>query len=427
VRRGHSYPWHDAGWRTPAFRDLVIYQLHVGVFWAVDAMGRDRRDRYGRFLDTLEKIPYLRKLGINAVQLLPIQEYDGDFGLGYAGLDYFSPEMTLQVEDADELQRHLDIVNAMLAQASQPPLSLADLAPGPNQLKCLVDLCHLSGIAVIFDLVYNHVGGGFDGRSIFYYGRQREGDDNRSLYFTDKGWAGGKVFAYWQAPVRQFLVDNARFFLDEYRIDGIRYDEVSVATAHGGDNFCRDLSATVRHHCPQAVQIAEYWHEDRDRAVRSPSREGGLGFGAALADGLRDAVRAALGQAAAGAGAPVDLNQVRDSLHPPPGFPDAWRAVQHLENHDVVRWDYDRHVARAPRAGAGRSLEPTFLVRPGAQPGSDCASARGTGHPDAVHGPGVPGGQTLARRCRALGPVPDLVERSCRRGSPHGGLPAVRR
>lgn len=346
VRAAHSYPWHDAGWRPPAFRDLVIYQLHVGVFWGADLRG----PHYGKFLDVAARIPYLRELGINAVQLLPIQEYDGDFGLGYAGLDFFSPEMVYQVEDQAELVRHLQTVNALLAERSQPPLSESDLAPGPNQLKCLIDLCHLNGIAVIFDLVYNHAGGGFDGQSLWFYDRQPWGDDNRSLYFTDKGWAGGKVFAYWNAGVRQYLIDNARFFLDEYRIDGIRYDEVTVIHHHGGDRFCRDLTSTLRYHDARAIHIAEYW--DWDRAFPVTPAPAGLGFDAALGDGLRDALRAVLAEAAGGAGAPVHLDRVRDALYPPAGFPAAWTAVQCLENHDVVRWDYEAQRPRAPRVPA---------------------------------------------------------------------------
>jgi 1,4-alpha-glucan branching enzyme len=347
VRKANSYPWHEAGWNPPAFHDLIIYQLHVGVFWAVDGWGRDRRRHYGRFLDTIERIPYLRDLGINAIQLLPIQEYDGDFGLGYAGVDYFSPEMTFQVEDPAEISRHLSVINAMLAERGHPPLASADLAPGPNQLKCLIDLCHLNGIAVIFDLVYNHAGGGFGDRSLFFYDRQAWGDDNRSLYFTRAGWAGGKVFAYWKAPVRQFLIDNAVACLAEYPIDGIRYDEVTVIHHNGGDDFCRDLAGTVRYVRPQAVQIAEYW--DWDRAFPITRSPGGLGFDAALGDGFRDAMRGVLGQASGGADADVNLDRVSDALRPPDGFPAAWTVVQCLENHDVVRWDYSTNRPRAPR------------------------------------------------------------------------------
>ncbi|HEY6562476.1 MAG TPA: alpha amylase C-terminal domain-containing protein [Polyangiaceae bacterium] len=347
IRAPHGYPWHDSAWRTPSFHELVIYQLHVGVFWAVDADGQDRRRRYGKFLDAVERIPYLRDLGINAVQLLPIQEYDREFGLGYANLDFYSPEMTLQVEDPIELERHCRFVNGLLQERGAATLSLSDLAPGPNQLKCFIDLCHLHGIAVIFDLVYNHAGGGFSDRDLHFYDRQPPGDDNRSLYFTDRGWAGGRVFAYWQDGVRQFLIDNACFFLNEYRIDGIRYDEVTVIHDHGGERFARDLTSTVRFLRRDAIQIAEYWGWDRAAAVTpAPS---GLGFDAALADGLRDELRQVLALAAIGNGAPLPLDRLRDALYRPAAFPAAWRAVHCLENHDVVRWDYERRVPRAPR------------------------------------------------------------------------------
>ena len=82
IRDPETYPWRVADWTPPRFRDFIIYQLHIGVFWAVDAAGQDRRRSYGRFLDVIERLPYLRDLGINAVQFLPIQEYSGDFGLG---------------------------------------------------------------------------------------------------------------------------------------------------------------------------------------------------------------------------------------------------------------------------------------------------------------------------------------------------------
>ena len=71
-----SYPWHDAGFRPPDFRDLVLYQLHVGVFYAVDGQGRDKRRRIAKFLDLLDRVDYLRTLGVNGIQLLPIQELD---------------------------------------------------------------------------------------------------------------------------------------------------------------------------------------------------------------------------------------------------------------------------------------------------------------------------------------------------------------
>ncbi len=343
VRDPATYPWHDQGWMPPAFSDLIIYQLHIGTWWAQDAAGADvRATQGGSFLSAIEKLPHLRGLGITAVQLLPVQEFETRFSMGYNGVDYFSPESEYLAVPAD-LPRHLANVNAMLAGFGKPALAAADLASGVNQLKCLIDLCHLHGIAVILDLVYNHAGGGFDANSIWFYDRQANGNLNNSLYFTDQGWAGGEIFAYWNQWVSQFLIDNARFFLTEYRIDGIRYDEVRVIENNGGRTFCQDLTQTVRATSAGAIQIAEYWNPDRPSAVAPPAA--GLGFDAELGDGLRDALRGLLGQAAGGASAPLDLSSVAGALTTPAGFSDAWRIVQCLENQDLTYAGHD---------GAGR-------------------------------------------------------------------------
>ena len=93
VRDPASYPWHDQGWRPPQFSDLIIYQLHIGTWWAQDATGQDvRATNGGTFLDAADKLGYLRDLGVTAVQLLPVQEFETEFGLGYNGVDYSSPE-----------------------------------------------------------------------------------------------------------------------------------------------------------------------------------------------------------------------------------------------------------------------------------------------------------------------------------------------
>ncbi|HEX2164940.1 MAG TPA: 1,4-alpha-glucan branching protein, partial [Thermoanaerobaculia bacterium] len=264
VRDPGSYPWHDQGWRPPAPRDLVIYQLHVGVFHAVDAEGRDVRGRRpGKLLDLVPRLPYLVELGVNAIQPLPVQEYPSEFSLGYNGTDYFSPESDYQVEDEEELARHLAAANALLAAKGRPPLALADLRPGPNQLKAVVDLCHLHGIAVIFDVVYNHAGGGFDDRSLYRFDRHPRppGSNGDGLYFSGAGWAGGLVFDFARPEVRRLLIDNALFLLDELHADGFRYDEVTVIDHFGGWSFAQELSAAVRAAAPHALQIAEYWND----------------------------------------------------------------------------------------------------------------------------------------------------------------------
>jgi 1,4-alpha-glucan branching enzyme len=182
--------------------------------------------------------------------------------------------------------------------------------------------------------VYNHAGGGFDDQSMYFMDRRVRRSNTDSLYFADRGWAGGLVFNYRQDSVRQLLIDNARFLVHEYHADGLRYDEVSVMDNNGGWFFCQDLTGTVRYAEPSAVQIAEYWNDWRWLAVEPPP--GGMGFDAALADGLRESVREAVRQVSYGRDVPVNLDAVRDGLLRPYRFPDAWRAVQCLENHDIV-------------------------------------------------------------------------------------------
>jgi 1,4-alpha-glucan branching enzyme len=312
--------------------------------------------RRGRFLDLLGRLDHLRELGVNAIQPLPIQEFPSEFSKGYNGTDYFSPETDYQVTDAGELAAYLDTANALLARHGRGPLALDDVRTGPNQLKLVVDLCHLEGIAVILDVVYNHAGGGFDDASLYFFDRQHRGDlpddDYRDhVYFSPWGWAGGVVFDFRDPGVRRFLIDNARFLLDEFRVDGFRYDEVSVCANHQGWAFCQELADAVRRHRPEAIQIAEYWNDWRWQAVVPPPH--GMGFDAAPSDVLRRAVRGALAQAAWGAR--VDMGAVAGALHPPHGFPDAWRAVQSVEDHDVVYAGREARVAALADHGNARS------------------------------------------------------------------------
>src|SRR3984893_4588480 len=212
------YSWRDETWQPPKFNDLIIYQLHVGTWWAQDETGRDvRKLRGGTFLDVVEKLDHLQNLGVNAIQLLPIQEFETAFSMGYNGVDYFSPEEKYFVP-ADQLGWGLACVTNVHAPFGKQPLTELELSRGVDQLKCLIDLSHLHGIAVIFDLVYNHAGGGFDDHSIWFYDRQPNDNQNNSLFFTDHGWAGGQVFAHWNDWVAQFLIDNARFFFSEFSL-----------------------------------------------------------------------------------------------------------------------------------------------------------------------------------------------------------------
>src|SRR5262249_3642783 len=150
-------------------------------------------------------------------------------------------------------------VNAMLAKKRCPALTLPQLTGQVNQFKAFVDLCHLFGIAVIIDVVYNHAGGNFDPQGIDYFDLPPVSDKTNSIYFSPADWAGGRVFAFAKLDVQEFLAGNAKMFLQEYHADGIRYDEVTAIDQNGGWFFCQKLTDAIRKAKPEAIQIAEYW------------------------------------------------------------------------------------------------------------------------------------------------------------------------
>ena len=123
------------------------------------------RHRVCKILDVVDRIEYFADLGVNAIMPLPFQEYQGENSLGYNGTDLFSPEMDYAVPAA-ELAPYVARVNRLLAAKGFAPLTAAQLTGQINQFKAFIDLCHLYGIAVIADVVYNHAGGGFDDQSI---------------------------------------------------------------------------------------------------------------------------------------------------------------------------------------------------------------------------------------------------------------------
>jgi 1,4-alpha-glucan branching enzyme len=359
VRARDSYPWHDEGYRPPPFHELVVYQLHVGVFSARDADGHDiRRGRVAKLLDVLDRIDHLARLGVNAIQPLPFVEFHGPWSLGYNGTDLFSPE-TDYVVTPNHLTRYLTLVNRLLRARRLPSVSHGDLIGGVNQLKAFVDVCHAYGIAVLADVVYNHAGGDLDVHSIDYFDLPAVPASDNNLYFSAAGHAGGRVFDYSDPGVRSFLIENAVMFLDEYHMDGLRFDQVTVIDEHGGGTFCQDMTSTLRHRKPSAALIAEYWGDPgwRWRAVHRPPD--GLGFDVGYADGLRRAVRGVLAQAAGGADAPLDLGPLRRALQRPWNYQHAWQVYNSIEDHDIVL-DRDGAEPRVARLAGGDTSRSWF-------------------------------------------------------------------
>jgi 1,4-alpha-glucan branching enzyme len=142
------------GFVTPDFTNMIVYQIHIGTY-AIRKPGVS-----STFLDVIGKIPYLVELGINVLQPLPVDEVETDPSMGYDGADYFSPDFPYVVTDATALAGHLETINGLLESKGLKPLvELGDIESGHAQLKALIDLCHVYGIAVAFDVVYNHAGG----------------------------------------------------------------------------------------------------------------------------------------------------------------------------------------------------------------------------------------------------------------------------
>jgi 1,4-alpha-glucan branching enzyme len=243
-------------------------------------------------------------------------------------------------------------------------MTLRDLAPGHAQLKAMVDLLHVYGIAVMFDVVYNHAGGWAhtykvpesvaaggvlhgDDQSLYFWDRAvgtgSDGvlDNNQSLYFSSQGFVGGLSYALWNRDVRGFLKNNARFHLEELHADGFRFDEISMLltmnTASGWE-FCSELTAEVRAQNPHCLQNAEYW--PGEYGVPAPrvvaQVEGGLRFDAVQHDGLREAIRCAVATAASGSDARIGMQGIALALWPT-GFVHAWQTIPCVENHDLVK------------------------------------------------------------------------------------------
>jgi 1,4-alpha-glucan branching enzyme len=186
--------------RTPAWNELLIYELHVGTFTS-DPAGPQGR---GTFRSTIGKLDYIRGLGFNAIQLMASAEFPGDVSWGYDPANIFAIESSYG---------------------------------GPNGFRDLVDAAHAHGLAVFMDVVYNHMADSdlviwqFDGWNI---------DDCGGIYFyqderkrTD--WGNNRP-DYGRAEVRQFLRDNAMRWLDQRRCDGLRWDATGqIRTVYGHD------------------------------------------------------------------------------------------------------------------------------------------------------------------------------------------------
>jgi len=353
IRSATAYPWHDSAFVTPDFNNMIIYQLHIGTY------NPSAPGVASTFLDVIGKIPYLVVLGINVLQPLPVDEVETDPSMGYDGADLFSPDFPYVVTNPVALNAYLGTINGLLTAKGFSPLGLQDITAGPSQLKALVDICHIYGIAVVFDVVYNHAGGftvngRLDDNCIYYWDRARNvGNNNDSLYFTDQDrGTGGLSFALWKNDVCQFLINNAVYYVSEFHVDGFRYDEISgllSMNCDSGWSFCCNLTDTLRYVKPRLLQNAEFWpgevgnYPKSAQSIVTSTGSGGAGFDVVQHDGLRGAVRGAVQASSFEQNAAVNFDAIAANLRPQ-GFAHGWQAVPCVENHDIVKVGSDLRI-----------------------------------------------------------------------------------
>lgn len=248
-----SYAWQTQGYTSPAWNDLVIYEMHVGTFF--DTPG----GAPGDFASVASRLDYLADLGVSAIQVMPIWEFAGDFSWGYNGAY---------------------------------PFSVESVYGGVDQFKYLVDEAHARGIAVFLDVIYNHWGPSdmdmwrFDGWNengwggIYFY--------NDARAFTP--WGDTKP-DYGRGEVRQFIRDNVLSWLTESRVDGLRWDGTSVMRkgALGDDPSAWSLIQWINDEInatqPWKMQIAEDMFDAPNDWITKDTGAGGAGF-----DGQWDAL-----------------------------------------------------------------------------------------------------------------------------------------
>lgn len=206
-----AFPWDDASWKNPPLCEYVVYELHVGTFTET-----------GTFDGVIERLPHLQDLGITAIELMPVIEYPGDRDWGYDGVNLYAPHHAYG---------------------------------GPEGLKRLVAACHRAGVAVILDVVYNHLGP--EGNYLQDFG----------FYFTDRyktPWGDAINFdGAYSDPVRRLFCDNALYWLTEYHIDALRLDAVFAIYDFSSSHILKDISIAV-HRQAKALKRDAYLIAESD-------------------------------------------------------------------------------------------------------------------------------------------------------------------
>jgi maltooligosyltrehalose trehalohydrolase len=235
-----SFCWSDTAWRGIPQRDLIFYELHVGTFTTE-----------GTFDAIIPILPELADVGINAIELMPVNQFPGNRNWGYDGVY---------------------------------PFAVQNSYGGPDGLKKLVDACHAAGIAVFLDVVYNHLGpeGNYFTEFAPYFSSKHVVPWGDAINFDDD----------WSDGVREYFTDNACFWLENYHIDGLRLDAIHMVYDFGAVHFWELMREKVNR-AEQKMGRKFYLIAESDlnspKVVKTPEL-GGFGFDSQWLDDFHHAL-----------------------------------------------------------------------------------------------------------------------------------------
>jgi 1,4-alpha-glucan branching enzyme len=279
VQAAGPYRW--APFDPPRFEDYLIYQFHVGTF---AGRGDEHATGWATFAQVESKLGYIREMGFNCIQPLPVQEYAMDRSWGYNPATFFAPESSYG---------------------------------SPAELRSLVDAAHDKGLAVVFDVVYNHFG---DRDNVLwqYDGYSRSPGSGGIYVEGGQPTPWGEGPAWWREEVQDYFLQNARMYLAEYRADGLRFDATTLINGL----FLREVVGRLREEFPDRYLIAEHL-PDHPWIIRE-----GRFCATWRADAHHETQRALAGQ--------DPVNKVRGILGWD-GYDHAWNLVKYtLGSHDDI-------------------------------------------------------------------------------------------
>jgi maltooligosyltrehalose trehalohydrolase len=239
-----SFHWTDDEWRGLWLKDIIFYEIHVGVFTSE-----------GNFKAIFNRVKELSELGVNAIELMPIAQFPGERNWGY------------------------DVAF---------PFAVQNTYGCPNDLKKLVNECHKHGIALFVDVVYNHAGpeGNFLNEYGPYFMKNRMTQWGPTINLDGKD----------SKPVRDYFTQNTFHWLEKYHLDGLRLDAVLFMLDNSPVHFLQNLNSKVSLHSRKLNRnmwlIAESGYNQP--IVLTPKRQGGYGFNAQWLDDFQHALHAIL-------------------------------------------------------------------------------------------------------------------------------------